>query len=83
MSINKPQLIQTHAAIDCVSVTPADSDLPDGNCRSILVTGDGNLEIMTINGDVRGSIDVIAGMIIPLFAKQIRTATTATVFALY
>ena len=87
-SINSPDF-------DGYSVTPADgSDLTNGVCDAIYVTGAGNVnvDLMSIKQDATGAIagtavltSLAAGSITVCAAKRIRsTSTTATgIFALY
>lgn len=70
-------------ADDYVPVTKADSDLPDGVCRGLLVGVAGTLNLQTFEGTVRANVPVVAGYN-PLICKQVRSGGTATdVWALY
>jgi len=62
-----------------------DNDLPDGACRGLLVTADGDL---TIVADDDATVDavtfpVVAGQIVPVRTRRVMEATTATVLAGY
>ncbi len=66
-----------------VPVTLADSELPDGPCRSLLVGVAGNANIMDYQGTVRTGVPLQAGYN-PIRCKQVRLGTAATgIFALY
>lgn len=66
------------------SVTPDDdNDLPDGVCKSVYVLTDGNLEVLAADDSTAVTLPVTAGMRVPVMAKRILEATTATVVAFY
>lgn len=71
-------------AVDVVPVVPNDTvDLPDGECRALIVTCDGALRILTPFGSDR-TIQVPIG-VLPIQAKRVfATGTTAQgITALY
>lgn len=68
------------------SVTPTDStDLPLTPTKGIIVTADGNLEVVFADDTSEVVIPVLAGVVYPFAVKQVfNTNTTATgIFALY
>lgn len=67
------------------SVTPADSDLPNGVCKAIYVGTGGNVYIMSPAGDIVPFVNVANGTFMPVAAKQIRTTSTtaSNIVALY
>jgi hypothetical protein len=73
-------------ATSLVAITPADTDLAKGPCRAIWVGGAGNLSLIAADdGSTTVAIlGVPAGTLLPIRAKQIKAATTATsIVALY
>lgn len=61
------------------SVTPHDTNELTKVSRAIYVGGDGNLAVVMKNGDTVTISGAIAGMILPIRVKQIKsTGTTAT-----
>ena len=73
-------------AEDGFPVTPNDNtDLPNGNCRGFHVGGDGDVELISPNGNTVVYKSCIAGMQYPYEAARIKaTNTTATdIVALY
>ena len=82
---------------DGYAVTPADgTDLPNGPCKAIYVTGAGNVNVQLVNGNPTGAnasigvgtavlTSLVAGQILPIAVSRIlSTSTTATgIFALY
>jgi hypothetical protein len=66
-----------------VPVVKADTDLPDGIARSLLVSAAGTLNLMQADGTIREGVPVQEG-INPLVARQVRLGGTAQgVWALY
>jgi hypothetical protein len=66
-----------------IPVTKADTDLPEGVARSLLVTVAGTLNLMQADGTIREGVPVFEG-INPLFVRQVRAGGTATgIWALY
>jgi hypothetical protein len=69
-----------------VAVTPADgTDLPNGPCRGIYVTGAGNVNVNLAGGGTAVLTGLSAGQIVDINATRIlSTSTTATgIYALY
>jgi hypothetical protein len=64
-------------AMDGFAVTPADADLAVP-ARGLYVGGAGDVVIMTPLGTTLTLVGVVAGSILPIAAKQVRAATTAT-----
>lgn len=71
------------------TVTPSDStDLPDGPCRAMLITGAGNLKITTPNGDVV-TLPISANWFGVTYIRAARiwatgtTVTSSNIFACY
>ena len=82
---NKPAVKQ-QSEFEGVPVTPADgSDLPDGACSAIYVTGAGNVNVNLAAGGTATLTGLTAGEIVRVNASRIlATSTTATgIFALY
>lgn len=70
-------------ALKLTSVTPSDSTDLSG-CRALWVGGAGNLVVMAANDTVAVTLVVPAGVLIPVFARRVMAATTATlIVALY
>jgi hypothetical protein len=68
------------------AVTPNDAvDLPDGVCKALLVTADGNVVLIAESDPDIGAVTVatLKGAIIPVRVRRVKTGTTATVLALY
>lgn len=64
-------------------VTKADSDLPGGICRALLVGTAGTANLQDIHGNTRANVPLQQGYN-PLVCKQVRTGGTATdIWALY
>jgi len=64
-------------------VTKADSDLPQGPCRSLLVGTAGTANIKDYDGNIRTDVPLQAGYN-PLSCQQVRTGGTAdNIWALY
>lgn len=59
------------------SISPADSDLTDV-AQGLYVGGDGNVVIQGLDGNNYTLSSVPAGTFLPVNAKQVRAATTAT-----
>lgn len=59
-----------------VPITKADANLPDGECRSLLVATAGTLNLMDLGGAIRTGVPVQAGFN-PLQCRQVRTGGTA------
>lgn len=73
----------TGSAVQFAPVTKADSDLPGGVCRWLLVGTAGTANIMQQDGTIRTNVPLHAGYH-PLICKQIRTGgTAADIWALY
>lgn len=67
----------------CVPVTKANSNLPDGTCRSLLVGTAGTLNIMDNSGVLRTNVPVQQGYN-PIYCRQVNTGGTASdIWALY
>lgn len=65
------------------AVTPSDSTDLSG-CRALWVGGAGNLVVMATNDTVAVTMVVAANTLIPVFARRVMAATTATsIVALY
>lgn len=70
-------------ADDYVPVTKADTDLPDGVCRGLLVGTGGTANLQTKDGTTRANVPLQAGYN-PLVCKQVRTGGSASdIWALY
>jgi len=66
-----------------VPVTKADSDLPDGVCRGLLVGTAGTANLQDTTGTTRSNVPLQQGYN-PLRCKQVRTSGTAdNIWALY
>lgn len=77
---------QQHSELQGVAVTPADgTDLPNGSCEAIYVTGAGNINVNLAGGGTAVLTTLSAGQIVFCRASRIlSTSTTATgIFALY
>lgn len=72
-----PFIRESGPANDAYAITPADTDLEEP-VRSVYVGGAGNLTIRTPQGTDVTFVGVPAGSIIPVRARQVRAATTAT-----
>lgn len=59
-------------------ITPSNSNLKRTG-SGLYVWEAGDLEFMTMEGDILGPYAVVAGQIIPFRVKQVRTGTTAVV----
>lgn len=68
----------TASAIISVAITPADSNLANGIARALYIGGAGNVTIMNQDGSTCQFVGVPAGTILPVMARQVRAATTAT-----
>ena len=67
----------TTPARDIVPVTPSDTvDLPDGDCRGILVGVAGIVRITTVTGQDRTITLLMAGVVHPIRARRIWASTT-------
>lgn len=70
-------------ALQLRTVTPSDSTDLSGT-RALWVGGAGNLVVMAANDTVAVTLAVPAGVLIPVFARRVMAATTATlIVALY
>lgn len=70
-------------ADDFLPVTKANSDLPDGICRALLVGTAGTANLMSAEGSTRANVPLQQGYN-PLACKQVRTGGTAdNIWALY
>lgn len=66
-------------ASDGFAITPNDSAELTRTCRSIFVGGAGNISLVTKAGTTLSFVNVAAGSILPVRAKQVNaTGTTAT-----
>jgi hypothetical protein len=66
-----------------IPVTKADADLPDGNCRALLVGTAGTANIKDATGTTRTGVPLQQGYN-PIVCQQVRTGGTATdIWALY
>jgi hypothetical protein len=68
------------------AVTPADgTDLPNGPCRAVYVTGAGNVNVNLASGGTAVLTGLSAGQIVEVNVSRIlSTSTTATgIYALY
>jgi len=77
---------QQHSELQGVAVTPADgTDLPNGVCEAIYVTGAGNVSVNLAGGGTAVLTTLSAGQVVYCRASRIlSTSTTATgIFALY
>lgn len=74
---------ETFPASGAAAVTPSDST--EINCRAIYVGGAGNVVVQMPNRDVSITFSgVLAGTILPVSARRVMAATTATnIVALY
>lgn len=72
-------------AMEAIAVTPSDSvDLPQGIARSLFIGGAGSVVLDTYNNTSITFAGLAAGTILPVQAKRVRTASTATnIVALY
>lgn len=78
--------VKNFTELEGVAVTPADgTDLPDGACSAIYVTGSGNVNINLASGGTAVLTGLSAGQIVRVNASRIlSTSTTATgIYALY
>lgn len=70
-------------ALKLASVTPSDTTDLSG-CRALWVGGAGIVSVIAANDTTAVSITVPAGVLLPIFAKRVMAATTATlIVALY
>ncbi len=70
-------------ASDIVEVTKADSDLPNGVCRGLLVGTAGTANLGKVDGNNVADVPLQAGYN-PIAVKQVRTGGTASnIWALY
>lgn len=74
---------ETFPASGAAAVTPSDST--EINCRALYVGGAGNVVVQMPNRDVSITFSgVLAGTILPVSARRVMAATTATsIVALY
>jgi len=73
----------TSPAGSYVPVTKADSDLPGGTCRALLVGTAGTANLQQQDGTTRTNVPLQAGYN-ALICKQVRTGGTASdIWALY
>ena len=72
-------------AMEVAAVTPNDSaDLPNGICRGLYIGGAGTLVLDTYSTTNVTFAGLVAGTVLPVQAKRVRTSTTATsIVALY
>lgn len=64
-------------------VTKADSNLPDGTCKALLVGTAGTANLMDVLGNIRANVPLQQGFN-PLACRQVRTGGTASdIWALY
>lgn len=76
-------LAADHSAHMVVSVSKADSDLPSGTCRALLVGTAGSANIMDGSGEIRLGVPLQQGYNL-IMCKQIRTGGTAdNIWVLY
>lgn len=78
--------VTNQSELQGVAVTPADgTDLPNGPCSAIYVTGAGNINVNLAGGGTAVLTGLSAGQIVHVPASRIlSTSTTATgIFALY
>lgn len=78
--------VKQRTEFQAVDVTPADgTDLPDGACSAIYVTGAGNVNINLASGGTAVLTGLSAGQVVRVNASRIlSTSTTATgIKALY
>jgi len=74
---------KTNPVTQYVPVTKADSDLPSGTCRCLLVGTAGTAKLMQPNGTIRDDVPLQAGYN-PLEVKQVMLGGTASnIWALY
>lgn len=70
-------------ADDFLPVTKANSNLPNGTCRALLVGTPGTANLMSAEGNTRTNVPLQQGYN-PLACKQVRTGGTADdIWALY
>jgi hypothetical protein len=73
----------TSPGVKYVPVTKADSDLPSGVCRTLLVGVAGTAKLMELDGTVRNNVPLQAGYN-PLVVKQVMLGGTAdNIWAVY
>jgi len=78
-----PGMFNKSAAVRYEPVTKADSDLPDGPARGLLVGTAGTANLMDGAGEIRSGVPLQAGFN-PMMVKQVRTGGTADdIWALY
>lgn len=70
------------SASKLVSVTPSDTTDLSG-CRGIYVGGAGIVSVIAQNDTSAVSITVPAGTLLPIFAKKVMAATTATLIVAF
>jgi hypothetical protein len=76
-------LDETHSAYTFVPVTKADSALPDGTCRALLVGTAGTANLKDGGGTTRTNVPLQVGYN-PLICMEVRTGGTAdNIWALY
>lgn len=74
---------KTDSARNFPLVVKADSDLPDGPCRGLLVGTAGTANLMDIDGNIEALVPLVAGYNM-LVVKQVRLGGTAdNIRALY
>lgn len=70
-------------ADDAYVVTPDDdNDLPSGSTRGLWVAATGDVSFVTVGGTEVALTEVAANTYIPVRARRVLEATTATVLAL-
>lgn len=75
--------LQTTPSRRLVPVTLADSDLPEGTCRGLMVDTAGTLNLMDAEGNIRAAVKVQKGFN-PIAVRQCRTGGTAQdIWAVY
>lgn len=72
-----PSSQTTVPASKLAAITPADADLANWT-RAIYVGGAGDLAVLTVDDTTITFVAVPAGSWLPVVAKQIKAATTAT-----
>ncbi|MPZ19508.1 MAG: hypothetical protein GEV06_16550 [Luteitalea sp.] len=76
-------IYSTNPAAKFVPVTKANSDLPGGTCRALLVGTAGTANLMDASGAIRTDVPLQAGYN-PLACQQVRTGGDADdIWALY
>jgi hypothetical protein len=65
-------------ASSAFAITPHNTTLFDYATRAIYVGGDGNISVLTVNGDTVTFVGCVAGTLIPIRARRVNsTGTTA------